>query len=75
MIKHGEIQTRKYYDGNVVKEILDVESEQFTDKEFLLKEIINGLSVITTGKTHKLIIEICLDKQERYKLTQRWRVE
>lgn len=75
MIKHGEIQTKKYYDGDVVKVIEDFESEQFTDKEYLLRDIIAGLVVITSGQTHKLTIEINIDNKGRYKLTQRWRVE
>ena len=74
MIKHGEISTSKYYDGDIVSTVTDYESEQFTDKQYLMRDIIDGMSVITSGQTNKLIIEIKVDKQERFKLTQRWRV-
>lgn len=73
MIKHGRRITETIYDGIVVKTQNDIVSEQFTDKQYLLRDIIDGLSVITNGSTRKLEIEICLDKQNRFKLTQRWR--
>lgn len=75
MIKHGKRITETIYDGVMVKTLEDNVSEVFTDQQFLLKEIIEGLGVITSGQTRKLEIEVCLDKRDRYKLTQRWRVQ
>jgi hypothetical protein len=70
----NQITINKYYDGVIIGTVTEIEEQQFTDKQYLLRDIIDGLSTITSGQTRKLIIEVSLDKQDRYKLTQRWRV-
>jgi len=74
-IKYGKRVTETIYDGATIKQSEDSVSEQFTDKQYLLRDIIEALSVITKGETHKLTIEVCVDKRDRFKLTNRWRVE
>lgn len=74
-IQHGEeITTNKYYDGEIIGTVHELEQQKFTDKQFLLKDLIDGIAVLTSGETNKLTIEICIDKRDRYKLTQRWRI-
>lgn len=75
MIKHGEeITILKFYDGEVIGTVTEVRQEQFTDKQYLLKDIIEGLNKFTSGQTKKLTIEIAMNKNDTYKLTQRWRI-
>lgn len=74
MIKHGKRITETIYDGLVVKQENEIVSEQFIDVQYLLRGIIDGgLGIITSGGTRKLEIVICVDKQNRFKLTQRWK--
>lgn len=75
MIKHGKRITETIYDGLVVRELEDNVSEVFTDQQNLLRHIIDNLGVITSGQTRRLEIEVCIDKRNRYKLTQRWRIQ
>lgn len=75
-IEYGEeITRRKKYAGEVIGTINELEKEQFTEKQFILKEIIEALGVVTSGTTNDLALRIQVDKRGRYKLTQRWRVQ
>lgn len=73
MIDYGKkIVSESYYEGSVVKAKVELESEHFTDRDHLLKDMIDALMVITAGKTRDLNLRIQVDKQGRYKLTQRY---
>lgn len=72
-MKHGKkILTETYYDGQVVGAASEWQSEMFTDKQYIMRDVIDSLTPLTTGLTHKLTIEVTIDKKNRYKLTQRW---
>ena len=72
-IKYGKrIVSENFYAGQITKSLVELESQKFTDKDHLLKDIIDGLIVITSGQTNDLTFRIQIDKQKRYKLTQRY---
>lgn len=72
---HGKvITTESYYDGEVTSIRKEQEQSLFTDKQNILKEIIEALGIINSGETDKLSIEVCLDKQRRYRLVKKWRI-
>jgi hypothetical protein len=72
---HGKIiKTDSYYDGQVTSSKEEREQSLFTDKQNILKDIIDALGIINSGETDKLSIEVCLDKQRRYRLIKKWRV-
>lgn len=69
---HGKrITTETYYDGSVASTKQEIETDQFTDKQFILKEIIDLLGTINRGETTKLTIEVLIDKKNRYRLVSR----
>jgi capsid portal protein len=72
-IIHGRrIVTETYYDGIITRTSEQIEPSMFTDKQTMLKDVIDALAVITSGQTKKLEIEISLDNKGRYLLTKRW---
>lgn len=72
-IIHGRIITAQvFYDGIVSSTSEQVEESKFTDRNMMLKDVIDALEVITKGQTDKLEMEISLDKKGRYRLTKRW---
>jgi hypothetical protein len=74
-IIHGRrIVTEVYYEGIIARNEEQYELEQFTDRNAMLKDVIDALAVITNGTSDKLELEICVDKKGRYKLTRRWSV-
>lgn len=74
-IIHGKrIVTQKYYDGQVIGNVESFEIEKFSDRNTMFKDVIDALAVITQGQTHKLELEIRLDKRGRYTITRRWEV-
>jgi hypothetical protein len=75
-IKHGKrIVTKSYYDGQVVSEHEELEVSLYSSRESILKDVIDSMLVISKGETHKLELEICIDKLGRYRLIKRWRIE
>lgn len=72
-LSHGKkITIDTIYDGKVSATKHEYEKSQFTDKNYLLKEVIESLSVITSGESKKLHLEICIDNKDRYRLVSRW---
>lgn len=72
-IKYGKrIITETYYDGTVASSKEELEFDKFTDKQMMLKDIIETLGTINRGETKRLVIEICVDSKNRYRLTSRW---
>lgn len=73
---HGTITTTvTYYDGQPIKTGQELSQSLFTDKQSLLKDIIDALSVISSGATTKLTVEIRLDKKGRMQLVKKWAVD
>lgn len=74
-ITYGRRITQQvYYEGRLTGTVEQVEQEMFTDRNRMLKDVIEALAVITSGQTKKLELDIQLDSKGRYKLTQRWRI-
>lgn len=72
-IQHGRrITAETIYDGRVASTTHEFETSQFTDKQYLLKEVIDLLGTVSRGETSKLTIEVCVDKKQRYRLISRW---
>lgn len=75
-IQHGHhITTETIYDGKVTSTKRELEQSIFTDKQNLLKEIIDGLALVNSGESNKLTIEVCLDNKGRYRLIKKWSVD
>ncbi len=75
-ILHGKVITSvSYYDGAIASTKQENEVSIFSSKESILKDLIDSLSVISSGETHKLNVEVCVDKQGRYRLIKRWVIE
>lgn len=73
-MNHGKsITTQSFYDGEITSTKQELEESIFTDKQNILKDIIEALSVINGGSS-KLTIEICLDSKGRYRLIKKWEV-
>lgn len=74
-IIHGRrITTQVYYDGGIARSIEQIEDEKFTDRNGMLRDVIDALSVLTSGQTDNLELQIQVDKKGRYLLTKRWTV-
>jgi predicted metallo-beta-lactamase superfamily hydrolase len=72
-IDHGHRTTiDAFYDGVLVSSKQEIEVSLFTDKNNLLKDVIDALSVISSGETTKLDICIKVDPQKRYRLIKKW---
>jgi hypothetical protein len=75
-IKHGKIVlTTSYYDGIVSATKKELEVSLFTTKENILKDIIESLEVISSGETHKLGLEVSVDKTGRFRLLKKWAIK
>lgn len=72
-IEHGKrITTESYYEGSVSSTKQELEVSIFSSKESILREVIEAMQVISSGETHKLQLDICIDKAGRYRLVKRW---
>lgn len=72
---HGKVITSEhFYEGKVTKAQQEIEHSIFTDKQTILKDIIEALSVVSSGESDKLCLEISINKQKRYRLIKRWTV-
>lgn len=75
-IQHGKIiTTETYYEGSINSTKREVEQSIFTDKQTILKDVIDALGMINSGETSKLTLEVCLDTKGRYRLLKKWSVE
>ena len=75
MIQHGkQITTTSYYDGLVASTKQEYEVSLFSTKENILKDMIDAMSLISRGETHKLALEISVEGQ-RYRLKKKWSIE
>lgn len=73
-IQHGRrITTEGYYDGKLITTRQEFEVSILTTKDSLLKDVIDSLNVITSGDTHNLTIEICIDSKGRHRIIKKWR--
>lgn len=78
--------TTTFYEGREVTVGEEMETEHFIppderddnttvpDNKKLLDGVIDSLSVVTTGKSNKVILEISINKQKRYRITRRYKV-
>lgn len=69
------IVSESIYEGEVQTTKVEIERQHFTEYEQLLKDFLDSVRLLSDGSTHKLNIEICLDKQGRYKFTDRYEVK
>lgn len=69
------VDTRSYYKGQEAAVKQEREVSIVTDKQRLLKDIIDALSVITSNETKKLVITLNVDKHDHYRLIKRWTVK
>lgn len=71
---HGKvITTESYYDGNLSHTKREFEVSVFTDNDTILKDIIDGLGVLTKGETDRVQFDIAV-QNGRYRLIRRWTV-
>lgn len=71
--QHGKlIITQSYYDGTIASTKHEYEMSIFSTKEGILRDVIDAMGVVASGETHKLTLEICVDKQLRYRLIKKW---
>lgn len=76
MIDHGKrITHESWYEGELVSSVIEQEISLLSSKDTLLKDIIDALIPITKEETHKLTVEICIDKKGRWRLVKRWVTE
>jgi hypothetical protein len=74
-IEHGKIITvDKFYDNVLTATETLFEIPVYTDKQNLLKDVIDALAVVNSKETTKLELCISIDSLGRYKLTKTWRV-
>ena len=72
-IRFGKrITTQVFYDGQLVATLTDNEVENFTDRNTMLRDVIDALAVLTNGSTNKLELCIIVDKKGRFKLSKKW---
>jgi hypothetical protein len=75
-IKHGKLlTTTSYYDGDIASQKQELEVSIYSSKESILKDIIDAMSVISSGESSKLDLCIKVDAKKRYQLVKRWRIE
>jgi hypothetical protein len=73
---HGKIiVSTSYYDGIVASIKNEYEVSLFTTKECILKDVIDALTLINKGETHKMSLDITVDSKGRYRLLKKWSVE
>lgn len=73
MIKHGkEITVTSYYDGQPTSVKKMCEVSLFTNRDAILRDVIEALKVINNGETTKLELEICVDVKNRMRLVKKW---
>ena len=74
-MNHGKtITTQSYYDGVITSTKEELEVSLFTDRANILKDIIEGLSLINSGQTTKLSLEVSVDNKQRLRLIKKWEV-
>ena len=72
-IQHGKtIVSTSYYDGVVSSIKQEMEVSIFSAKETILKDVIDALTLINKGETHKMTLEITVDNHGRYRLVKKW---
>ena len=74
-IQHGKtIVSTSYYDGVVSSIKQEMEVSIFSAKETILKDVIDALTLINKGETHKMTLEITVDNHGRYRLVKKWAI-
>lgn len=74
-MKHGKIvTTESYYDGNLASTKCEHEVSILTDRNSLLKDVIDAIAVITNGETHHLEVTLLVDKEGRMRMIRKWTV-
>jgi len=74
-LMHGKtITTVSYYEGTVASTKQEIEQSLYTNRESILKDVIEALAVINGGSTSKLELCVQVDKQGRYRLIKKWLV-
>lgn len=72
-MQYGKIvTTRTYYDGMVTHTKEEKEVSVLSSRDDLLKDIIDSLSVVSSGETTKLTLEIMVDARGKYRIVRRW---
>lgn len=72
-IQHGkQITIESYYDGQLTATKHEYEMSVFSSKDAILKDVIEALAVISSGQSHKLSLEICIDSKGRHRLIKKW---
>lgn len=72
-IKFGKLITHEsYQEGVVISTKREREVSLMTSKDMLLKDMIDSLSVINNGETHKLELCIEVNKQGTIRLIKKW---
>lgn len=70
--EHGKvITTESYYDGNLSHTKQEFEVSLFTDNNTIIKDIIDGLGVLTKGETDRVQFDITV-QNGKYRLIRRW---
>lgn len=74
-IQHGKtIVSTSYYDGVVSSVKQELEVSIFSAKETILKDVIDAITLVNKGETHKMTLEISIDSKGRYRLLKKWSI-
>lgn len=72
-ILHGkQITIQSYYEGAIASTKHELEVSLFSSKESILRDVIEAMSVISSGESKKLELSVCVDSHGRYRLVKRW---
>jgi hypothetical protein len=73
MIEYGkEITTKSFFDGELSATKLEYEQTLLSDKNLLLKDLIEAITPLSKGETTKMTIELRVDQKNVYHLKKRW---
>lgn len=71
-MEYGKIITSETYNKGVITITRkEMEVSIMSTRDELLKDLIDSLEVISTGETHKLTLEIIVDKG-KYRIIKKW---
>lgn len=72
-LQYGKvITTQTYYNGLVTHVKEEKEVSVLSSRDELLRDIIDSLTVVSSGETTKLTLEIMVDPKGKYRIVRRW---
>lgn len=68
------ITSETYYEGQVKLVTKDMEVSIITDRDSVLKHIIESLEPLTKGDTDKVNLDVYIDNKGQYRIIKRWSI-